>query len=244
MFGVLCGLFYTYRITSKWEEKKSMKQNLSFKTLEDVGEENITKETENRVSKNEWILIGEIKSWIRKCKHCGNIVQHTNHDTYSSSIRFNKKCEKCRQPCGKKNSFYGKRHSQKNINLFRRNSSGKNNPMYGTLGGMYGKQQSKKQKDNQSKYKKNWWSNIERNTSKIRRYRNQADAITRKQPIHLLENYDKRGVSGTPGAYQLDHIKSIWYGYHHKIRPKDIGNISNLRFIPWLENQKKWKYCI
>lgn len=66
--------------------------------------------------------------------------------------------------------------------------------------------------------------------------------ITKQQPIELLENFEKRGrVDLVDDAYHLDHIISICYGYEQGISPKVIGDISNLRFIPAIENIKKGK---
>lgn len=79
------------------------------------------------------------------------------------------------------------------------------------------------------------------NKSEYKKYCNLVDRHTRKQDISILENYDKlRGLCGVEGAYQLDHIISKKYGFHNKITPEQIGCISNLRFIPWEENRKKW----
>jgi hypothetical protein len=73
-----------------------------------------------------------------------------------------------------------------------------------------------------------------------KRYYNEVQRITNQQPITILENYNKRGRAkhGTD-AYHLDHIISIKYGFDNDIDPSIIGNISNLRMIPWLENLKK-----
>lgn len=73
-----------------------------------------------------------------------------------------------------------------------------------------------------------------------KRYYNKVQRITNQQPIQLLENYNKRGraKAGTD-AYHLDHIISIKYGFDNNIDPYNIGNISNLRMIPWIENLKK-----
>jgi len=72
------------------------------------------------------------------------------------------------------------------------------------------------------------------------KYKADVARITRKQDLTLLENYDKpRGVCGTEGAYQLDHIVSIKYGYDNNIPAETIGNISNLQIIPWEENRTK-----
>jgi len=49
------------------------------------------------------------------------------------------------------------------------------------------------------------------------------------------------GRMGVKGAYQVDHIISVDYGYNHNIDPEVIANINNLQTIPWLENAKKGK---
>lgn len=63
--------------------------------------------------------------------------------------------------------------------------------------------------------------------------------ITKQQPIEELEYYEKRGKTGVEGAYHLDHIYPISQGFLNNIAPEKIGNIKNLRMIPWLENLKK-----
>jgi len=64
--------------------------------------------------------------------------------------------------------------------------------------------------------------------------------ITEQQPIHLLEHSEKRGVHWVmENAYHLDHIIPINYGFLNGIPAEEIGHISNLRFIPWLENIQK-----
>lgn len=70
-------------------------------------------------------------------------------------------------------------------------------------------------------------------------YKRKVINITNRQPIDTLLNYDKRGVSGVEGNYHLDHKYSILEGYKNNISPEVIGNIKNLKFIPWEENIKK-----
>ena len=65
----------------------------------------------------------------------------------------------------------------------------------------------------------------------------------KKQPIHLLENYEKRGNGGVEGKYHLDHKYSIIEGFKNNIEPEIIGNIKNLEFISWQENIKKRTKC-
>lgn len=76
----------------------------------------------------------------------------------------------------------------------------------------------------------------------LKLYRIDVRRITEKQPLHLLENYDKRSVNGTEGGYTLDHKISIIRGFKENIPAEVIGNIDNLQMIPWKENiQKGWK---
>lgn len=73
-------------------------------------------------------------------------------------------------------------------------------------------------------------------------YRLDVWRITNQQPLHLLENFDKRGVNGQTGAYTLDHIISIKKGFIENISPEEVGHISNLQMLPWEENiTKGWK---
>jgi len=67
--------------------------------------------------------------------------------------------------------------------------------------------------------------------------------ITKKQPIKLLENYKKRGRAGIDGAYHLDHIIPIIYGFINDIPSEIIGDISNLQFITWEDNLHKGISC-
>ena len=76
----------------------------------------------------------------------------------------------------------------------------------------------------------------------LKAYRIDVWRITNQQLLHLLENYNKRGVNGQTGAYTLDHITSIKRGFIENIPPEQIGHISNLQMLPWEENiTKGWK---
>lgn len=76
-----------------------------------------------------------------------------------------------------------------------------------------------------------------------KKYRNDINKITNKQPIENLKNYEKRGRCGVEGAYQLDHKYSISEGFKQGIIPEIIGNIVNLEFIPWEINLGKGSNC-
>lgn len=75
------------------------------------------------------------------------------------------------------------------------------------------------------------------------KYHKKVRSITNKQPIENLENYNKRGPSGFEGNYHLDHIFSIAEGFRNNIDPEIIGNIINLKMIPWRENLIKNNNC-
>jgi len=218
-----------------------MKQTTKNVKHKDVGEKHITNEIKKNAEKPEWIIIGGVKHWKRKCNHCGNVVLHLDINRFYVSRKHNHKCQKCRQPKGKKNSFYGKKHTSKTRKLYSRQRLGKNNPMYGTNGGFYGHKHNDKSIRRQQILRKKYWKSIGHECSdKFVKYRTEVDRLTNRQPINTLKNVDKRGKAGINGAYHLDHIKSVWYGFKNKIPAKEIADIKNLRFIPWLDNQKKW----
>ncbi len=73
---------------------------------------------------------------------------------------------------------------------------------------------------NYEEYKKKYSSDKNDYYRKVKR-------ITNMQPLHILENYEKRGVR----KYHLDHIYPISKGFENKIPPELIGNINNLQFI-------------
>lgn len=78
------------------------------------------------------------------------------------------------------------------------------------------------------------------NKDDFSKYRSEVIKISGRQPLYLLENYDKpRTRCGVEGGYQLDHKVSIKEGYDKNIPPHVIGNLTNLQFIPWEENRRK-----
>jgi hypothetical protein len=54
-----------------------------------------------------------------------------------------------------------------------------------------------------------------------------------------LGNSRRNRIKYFKEPYHLDHIIPIFHGWVHRIDPEIIGDISNLRFIPALENIKK-----
>jgi hypothetical protein len=47
---------------------------------------------------------------------------------------------------------------------------------------------------------------------------------------------------GILGAYQIDHIIDIKFGFDNNIPEEEIADIKNLQFITWEENLKKGYY--
>ena len=73
---------------------------------------------------------------------------------------------------------------------------------------------------------------------RYKKYKALVLKVTRKQPLYQLVNYDKRGRF----KYHLDHIISIKFGFNNNIDPEIIGHISNLQYIPYIDNIKKRDY--
>lgn len=70
------------------------------------------------------------------------------------------------------------------------------------------------------------------------KYARRVRYLTRRQPLHLLENIEKRGAVHK-GGWHLDHIISVLEGFKKGMPPEFIADIKNLRMIPALENIKK-----
>jgi hypothetical protein len=76
--------------------------------------------------------------------------------------------------------------------------------------------------------------------AKWREYRAICWSVTNSQPLFTLENIEQRGFRNM----HLDHKISVWYGFMNGIDPAIIGDISNLRMIPYLENMAKGTRCV
>lgn len=68
-------------------------------------------------------------------------------------------------------------------------------------------------------------------------YKRKVWAITKKQPLETLENYDKRGRGNC--GYHVDHIVSMSDGFKNNIEPEIIGSIHNLRMLLGRDNIMK-----
>lgn len=79
--------------------------------------------------------------------------------------------------------------------------------------------------------------------SALQLYRAKCLKASNTYDLSALDNFYLRGTNGTPGAYQLDHLVSISYGFKNNIDPKIIGHICNLEMVPWLDNVRKNMRC-
>ena len=178
----------------------------------------------------------------RNCPKCGIEIVHKMKHNASAFYRAKKKnalCKRC-ATSGENNPFYGKKHTDETKAEYSKNRAGENNSMYGKISAMKGKKHTEETIQKMSEKRKESWKKRGANPTEFESYRYKVDVLTAKQPINLLENFDKRGRAGDEGAYHLDHIISVWYGFHNNIPPEQIADISNLRMIPWMENQQKW----
>jgi hypothetical protein len=174
----------------------------------------------------------------RNCPSCGILIEYHVYCSFYSARKYNKSCKSC-ATSGVNNPFYGKRHNSAQKEKWSHAREGNKNVMYGK-GGMLNKNHSSDTIARQRLARKKYWEKLGANPTEFERYRAEVDRLTRKQPLHDLENFEKRGRAGIEGVYHLDHIVSVWTGFQNKYPPNQIADITNLRMIPWLDNQKKW----
>lgn len=70
-------------------------------------------------------------------------------------------------------------------------------------------------------------------------YRKTARNMTERNKKNMdLSSYNI-GKAGVDGAYQVDHIVSVVYGYENNIPVELIASVENLQVLPWKENLSK-----
>jgi len=84
------------------------------------------------------------------------------------------------------------------------------------------------------------WRSRGKEYTKWQEYVLDVRRITNQQPLHLLENFDRRGRY----KFHLDHKKSIRYGFDNGIEARKIANIRNLQMLWWKDNIRKQDNCI
>jgi len=167
----------------------------------------------------------------RKCPTCFSEINYTGKNHIKTSREANKKSRICKS-CA---------------------SSGQNNPMYGKPAWSSGKKRpdhSKFLKTNNVMFEQEYRDNYflaqfgitaeQWAETKNDKYLYVLDVlrITKKQPLHLLENFNKIGHI-KEGGYAVDHIYPKSKGFINNIPAELIGDIKNLQIIPGLENCKK-----
>ena len=70
-------------------------------------------------------------------------------------------------------------------------------------------------------------------------YKREVWRLTYQHPLDTLQHWELRGRCGVEGAYQLDHIKSIDWGWKNGVDAEVIAEWDNLRMIPWKVNLLK-----
>jgi len=81
------------------------------------------------------------------------------------------------------------------------------------------------------------------NLSEYKKYKNKVGYLTKKNyelyKEQINPNNYKRGLCGVEGAYQLDHIIPVKYGFENNIPEEIIASVGNLQMLPWKINLKK-----
>lgn len=154
--------------------------------------------------------LGTEKKHFKECSSCGDQMGYATDKLLKESIRLGTICNKCSAILyGKGKKLNDLLDQDKRLEMIAKREG---YPDYKTYYATF---------EDRKKYHRKVWN------------------LTYKQPIELLENFDKRGKSGIDGAHQLDHIIPIKYGFENNIPAEEIAHISNLRMITWEENISK-----
>ena len=201
----------------------------------------------------------------RKCPSCNEIIKYKSYQGYESGIKKNSKCQKC--GCGwmkglsKENNESVKKMSEKVSNKWKENFDNgyevwnkgltKNDNII--IKNISEKRKGKKHSEEVKKIisfhsKRRWEQGVYdnqygKNYKEFKKYQHKVHKLTHKIK-HLIEGFDenKHGKMGVDGAYQIDHIIDIKFGFDNNIPEEEIADLKNLQFIPWEENIKKGYY--
>lgn len=69
----------------------------------------------------------------------------------------------------------------------------------------------------------------------FKQYQSRVRKLTNKQDLSTLFGIEKRDFK----KYHVDHMVSIWFGYHNNIPAEEIAHISNLQMLPLEDNFAK-----
>lgn len=196
-------------------------------------------------------------TWIRKCPKCSSDIVHNNFESAKNCHKQKRLCSNCsrwNKGLTKETNESIKKMSLKVSDSMKKiretippwnlGLSKENNEILKYISECrQGIRHSKETRDLIGHYTKLLWDSGYwggRSSNEWHVYKNKVHSLTKKS-ITELQNYDKskRGRCGIPGAYQIDHIIPIKYGFINNIRPEELANPLNLQFIPWEENKKK-----
>lgn len=250
---IIDGGFVKNGKTSTWVERK-----ISCNLRNIIEEQTSFLKEENRLFVRIFCIMNDIQEHP-KCKHCNNNTKfHASLKNFSECCSTNcatkQAVPKRKQTCLEK---YGVETNLLTIDLETRKEIAKNaqKKSLETIKEKYGvdnpmKISGVKEKHQEIVSKKEFQEKristrtksekiLNYDLSVLNEYRKAVGHYTRHSGYKSLPNYDKRGRSGIKGAYQLDHIISVFEGFTKNIPPEIIGSIDNLRYIPWEENIEK-----
>lgn len=82
-------------------------------------------------------------------------------------------------------------------------------------------------------------------TPEYQKYRNRVSVLTEKVYAENMDTINPngyvRGLAGVPGAYHLDHVVPIRYGFDNGMTEEEISSVGNLQMLPWKANVTKGK---
>ena len=200
------------------------------------------------------------KELKRNCSECGTEIYYTTIGSMNQSEKLNRKCRKC--GCGwargkTKETNESLYKMSKNVSKANKGcipwNKGLTKIDHHSLQIIGEKRKGKRHTDDIKKIisdysKSRWEAGVYDNQygklyKEFKKYQHKVHKLTHKVK-HLIEGYDseKHGKMGKSGAYQIDHIIDIKFGFDNNIPEEKIADLSNLQFIPWEENIKKGYY--
>jgi hypothetical protein len=200
------------------------------------------------------------KKLKRNCTDCGADIYYTTIGSMNQAEKLNRKCRKC--GCGwargkTKETNESLAKMAKNVSKANKGcipwNKGLTKNEHESLQIIGEKRRGKKHTNEIKKIisdhsKSRWESGLYNNQygkkyKEFKKYQHKVHKLTHKVK-HLIEGYDseKHGKMGKNGAYQIDHIIDIKFGFDNNIPEEKIADLSNLQFIPWEENIKKGYY--
>jgi hypothetical protein len=201
----------------------------------------------------------------RVCPSCNILIKYKSYQGYNNAIKNNRKCKKCgcgwmkgknKNNCnsikkmGEKVSNTWKKKFDSGYEVWNKGKSKNDNSILEIISQKkLGQKHTEETKKIISFHSKMRWemgvydNQYSKKHNEFRKYQSKVHKLTKKIR-HLIEGYDekKHGISGKKGAYQIDHIIDIKYGFDNNIPVEVISDINNLRFIPWEDNLKKGYY--